>query len=259
MRWVGVGVLGAAVPLWAGRPLVVNDTEPVAVGDVQIEISTGYHKDSGRRHFEYPVTVASGLFSGVDLGAGFGGQFEQRTETAGGGDHDSGLCDLVVYPRWKILEESARYPSQALCATVKFPTADRDQDLGSGAVDYDLTWIASKRLTKKVQVDANMGYSLIGRHEDEVEPVFDIIHYGAALSYQVTAGWQGVSEVFAQRDTADGADTTVQYNAGVRRQVSAAVMADAAMGAVIAGEAPNFMVTVGLTWVFGVGSRAEGT
>lgn len=151
-----------ALPAWAGRPLNINDTEPVAVGEVQFEASVAYRADGDCKHFEYPFTVASGIYPDVDLGIGFGGQFEERVETADDSRHEHGLCDLVVSPRWKFLDQGQFWPSQAVSFSVKFPTADDQKGLGSGATDYDLTWIATHKISERVQVDANVGYSWIG-------------------------------------------------------------------------------------------------
>lgn len=239
----------------AGRPLNVNDTEPVEAGQWQIEAGGDYRHDPGCDHFDYPFTLANGIVSGVDLGIGFGGQFEERSETDGTTCREKGIGDLTVYPRWKFLDQSGCLPSQAVSFTVKFPTANHDKGLGSGAIDYDLTWIAFEKMGLKSQLDANVGYSWIGKPKDE--EVADMFHYGLALEYQCFEPVQWVGEVFAQQETTSGAETTAQYSTGFRWAACDGLTFDAAAGSRISGEAPDFVGTVGLTWVFGPEKKAE--
>ena len=243
--WVATGVA------MGGRPLNVNDTEPVAPGMWQVEASVGYRRDFTREHGEYPLTLAYGVVPGVDLGVGLGGQFEERTESGGTTCHEAGFGDLTLYPRWKFLDQSRFLPSQAVSFAVKFPTADHDRGLGSGATDYDLTWIASEKLGEKMQIDANFGYSWIGKAQDE--EAADMIHYGVALEYQLLEHLQWVGEVFAQQEMTRGAETMVQFNTGLRWAARDGLTFDIAAGARIHGEAPDFTCTMGLTWTFGAG------
>jgi putative salt-induced outer membrane protein YdiY len=104
--------------------------------------------------------------------------------------------------------------------------------------DYDLTWIVSKSLGKKWNAHFNLGYTWVGGADD-------VLHYGVAADYQLTDRVQLVAEVFADT-TAD--DTAVQAGGGLRWQASEPVVLDAAVGAKLHGEAPDWTATVGLTW-----------
>jgi Putative MetA-pathway of phenol degradation len=239
----------------AGRPLNVNDIEPVAAGKWQIEAGGAYRHDSGCDHFDYPVTLAYGVVKDLDLGVGFGGQFEERTEAGGTKCSADGLGDLTVYPRWKFLDQSRFLPGQAVSFSVKFPTADHNEELGSGATDYDLTWIASEKVTEKFQIDLNVGYSWIGRPQDEESA--NIFHYGLALEYQLFESVQWVGEVFAQREMTTGAETTIQCNTGFRYAACDGLTFDMAVGSGIRGEVPDFTAMAGLTWVFGPEKKSK--
>ena len=250
-----VGVLCVAATAKAGRPLNVNDTEPVEHGKWQIEAAGAYEHDSECDHFDYPLTLAYGVVRDLDIGIGFGGQFEERTEADGTTCREHGLGDLTVYPRWKFLEQSRFLPSQAASFTVKFPTADHDKGLGSGKTDYDLTWIASEKIGENFQFDANLGYSWIGEPDDE--DASDIVHYGLAFEYQLFEPVQWVGEVFADRETTGDAETTVQYDSGFRWAARDGLTFDVAAGSKIQGDAPDFTATAGLTWVFGPEKATE--
>ena len=160
---VVIGLMSAPNFSMAGRPLNVNDIEPVETGKWQVEAGGAYRHDSGCDHFDCPLTLAYGVLPGLDLGVGLGGQFEERAETHGKTCSETGVGDLTICPRWKYLEQSSFLPGQAVSFTVKIPTADHYKGLGSGATDFDLTWIASEKIGEKLQIDANAGYSWIGK------------------------------------------------------------------------------------------------
>ncbi len=247
-----VVVISFANMALAGRPLNTNDTEPVETGVWQVEASAAYQHDSGCDHFDFPFTLATGIFSGFDIGVGLGGRFEERTEVVDGTEcreSESGLGDLAVSPRWKYFDQARFLPSQAVSFTVKFPTADREKGLGSGETDYDLTWIATERINEKVQVDANLGFSWIGKPEDE--NASDLFHHGLALEVQLLESVQWVGEVFGEKELTSGGETVWLYSSGFRWAALPNLTLDAAAGSGSSGEAPDLMATAGLTWTFG--------
>jgi hypothetical protein len=209
---LAVGLVGIARVSFAGRPLTIDDADPVDVRQFELEAEAACFDDSDCKHWDFPVGLTYGLVSGVEVGAGVGGQFEERTEVLEDGDteecSESGIGDLVVGTKWHFLGESAWCPRQALVPAVKFPTADEDKDFGSGEMDYDLTWIASRTIREKAQVDVNVGYSWIGQSKDK--DVSDLFHYGLALEYQLFDRLQCVGEVFAQEEIASSSEMAVQ-------------------------------------------------
>ena len=196
---------------------------------------------------------------GLEFGLGFGGAFEERTESLGetGREeriHASGIGDLTLGGKWRFLDEMPWLPRQAMVVVVKLPTADEDQGLGNGKTDVDLTWVASKALNKQTGAHLNVGYSWIGKLAEE--EVGDVLHYGVALDYQLSAPLQWVGEVFAEKELRAGTDTVVQGNTGCRWQVVDGLTMDLAVGTKLSGDAPDFTATAGLTWAFGL-TRTE--
>jgi len=246
LAWAGVAV--------AGRPLAIDDADPVDPGQFEFEAGAACAHDPDCRHWAFPFGLTYGAFHGLELGVVFGGQFEERTELlAESGDEECvrehGVGDLVAGAKWQFLQSCPLGARHALAASVKFPTSDEDRDLGSGETDYDLTWIASRSIGEKAGVHVNVGYSWIGGPDD------DVLHYGLALDCQMMDSVQWVGEVFAERETAGGADTVVQYNTGFRWNPIESVTVDLAGGSKISGEAPDFTVTAGLTWAFGFANK----
>ena len=235
---------------FAGRPLAIDDADPVEKGQFEFELGSVYEHDPVCDAWEFPFGLTAGIFPQLEAGVGFGGLVEERTEL-GERDHESGIGDLTVGTKWQFLKETGWLPRQALAAAVKFPTADDDKGLGSGKTDYDLTWIASKKLGEKTGVHVNAGYTWVG--EPSGEDVADVFHYGVALDYQLTDSVQWVGELFAEKELQGGTQTVVQYNTGFRWSASESLTLDAAAGSRLRGdEAPDFIATLGLTWSFGL-------
>ena len=253
---IAVAVFFSSVAMaFAGRPLSVDDADPVEPRHFEAEAGSAYYRDSSCRHWEVPLGLTYGLFNDVEAGLGFGGQFERRTETVESGSgknciRENGIGDLTIGAKWQFVGETAWCPRQAFAPSVKLPTADEDEGLGSGETDYDLTWIASKDLTERMGAHFNAGYSILG--EPSGEAVGDVAHYGIALDYQLTAPLQWIGEVFAEKALEHGGGTAVQYNSGLRWCLSDALVCDIAAGSRICGDGtPDFTATAGLTWTFG--------
>ncbi|HOW98137.1 MAG TPA: transporter [Kiritimatiellia bacterium] len=225
-------------PALAGRPLSVDDADPVAPGLIEAEAGAGYTKEGGIKAWDMPVGLTYGVLEGLEAGIGFGGQYVEA-----GGEDESGIRDTAIGAKWQFLPSCPLGARHALAPSVKLPTADEDKGLGSGETDFDLTWIISRTLGEKAGAHVNLGYAWIGGPED------DVLHYGFALDYQATETMQAVGEVFAERETSGGADTVGQFNLGLRYSATDALALDLAAGSRIGDDGPDFTVTAGLTWV----------
>lgn len=253
---LATGLVVAAGASFAGRPLAIDDADPVDVRQFEFEAGAAYLDDPACKHWDFPFGLTCGLVDGVEVGAGCGGQFEERNEILDDGrtedSSESGIGDLVVGAKWQFLKECPLGARHAIVPVVKFPTADEDNGLGSGETDYDLTWIASRSFGENAGAHVNAGYSWIGKPDDA--DADDVVHYGAAVDYQLAAVLQWVGEVFAEKELNDDADTMVQYNTGFRWSPADNLTLDIAGGSKLRGEAPDFTATAGLTWTFGLGS-----
>lgn len=244
------GAMAMAGTAWAGRPLAIDDADPVDPGQFEFEAGAAYMDDTDCKHGDLPFGLTYGLFRNVEAGMGLGGQFEERTEVleetgAECTEREHGMGDLTMASKWQFLDSCPLEVRHALAPSVKFPTADDDKGLGSGETDYDLTWIASRSLGETAGVHLNLGYSWVGGSDD------DVLHYGLALDYQATESVQWIGEVFAKRERADGAETAVQSDTGLRWNAADGLTLDLDGGSRISGDGPDFTATAGLTWAFG--------
>lgn len=238
--------LCAACRAQAGRPLVVDDADPLEQGLFESEAGIAYGRDSGSTHWDIPFGLTYGLVRDVEVGFAFGGQFERRKELSGA-EHEDGLADLEIGAKWQFLKSCPLGARHALVPVVKFPTADEKKGLGSGKTDCDLTWVASRAVSGRASAHVNLGYSWIGGSDP------DVGHGGMALDYQITEPLQWVGEVFAENELDGGADLLAVCNTGLRWAPVEDLTLDVAVGAKLCGEAPDIIATAGLTWVFGMG------
>ena len=255
---LGIGVLAGVLTMtsgaWAGRPLAIDDADPVHPGQFEFEVGAAYEHDSDCKHWDFPFGMTYGLARSVEVGIGFGGQMEERTELHEDNEteqcvREHGIGDLVVGAKWQFMESCPLGARHALVPSVKLPTADDNTGLGSGKTDYDLMWIASRSIGEKAGVHINLGYSWVGGPDE------DVLHYGVALDYQITDAVQWVGEVFAEKELAGGEDTVAQYNTGFRWSPVENLTLDIAGGSKISSDAPDFTATAGLTWAFGFKSN----
>jgi hypothetical protein len=125
--------------------------------------------------------------------------------------------------------------------------ADDDAQLGTGAIDYDLTWVATRQITDQLSVLFNIGYTWVG--ENDEEDFSDVVHYSAAATFKLTEMLEPVAEVLFETPTQDGR-TSSAVNAGLRLHISESLMLDIGASTRLAGDWPWWTATAGMTWAF---------
>ena len=232
----------------AGRPLTVDDAGTVEANRFQLEVGYSYEHEAACDHSDVPVTVSSGLTPKLQLSVGTGGQFEDRQDVWGRQTSETDLDDLRVGAKAHLLDAERFWFDQALAVAVKIPTASRSKGFGSGNVDFDLMYIATRKLRSGFNVDFNIGYTWVGGDDDW-------LNSGLALRWQVAERVELVGEVFANTPVTAASAMTVAMTGGARWQVVDSVVLDVAVGAGLRGAAPDITATIGLTWTFGFGNN----
>lgn len=145
------------MPAFAGRPLTVDDAEPVALQRFQFETGVGFIGNHSVEHVDLPFALSYGVAPRLQVAVGFGGQIEEREETLGREEGVADFGDLTLSAKGKVLTADRWWADHGLTFTVKFPTASGDKGMGSGTTDFDLTWIVSKRISEKWSAHLNAG------------------------------------------------------------------------------------------------------
>jgi len=247
-RLVGLATLTSVGTVWAGRPLTVDDADPVDVGQIEAEAGFAFASEPGLQHGDLPIGLTGGLFPGFEAGVAWGGQFERRKEPQESNGwshvHESGLSDLTLGIKWQFLNPCPLGARHALATSLTLPTADEERDLGSGHTDVDLTWIVSRSWGDAIGLHLNVGLTRIGG------PDPSLLHYGLAADYQLSDSLQWVGELFAERELMSDGETVAQFNSGVRWTPWENLTLDTSVGSAMTHEGPEFTATLGMTVVF---------
>ncbi len=127
------------------RPGVANPADVTQRGVLEIE----YGWERGFRSSDVKsVTVASGLIrfglaEDFELRLGMENYVSQVTSEQG---HRSGIGDTSPGFKYRLHRQDEVWPALAFSYEVKVPTASRKKGLGSGRVDHNLGFLASKEL-----------------------------------------------------------------------------------------------------------------
>ena len=246
--WLAISGGAAA---YATLPLVTDEADTQDPGTLQVEAGASYETDSSCDHYDIPITLTYGVMPRVDVAVGLGEQFESRASDDSKTERVHGIADLNVAMKWMFQEESTCLPRQTISPSVKLPTADDGDGMGSGKTDYDLTWKASKSLGKDIGLHVNAGYAWVGHESDE--DAGDVVHWGVAMDYQILAAMQCIGEVFGEEDIKEH-ETTWQCNLGLRWDATDSLRLVAAGGSKLSGDAPDFTATARVIWVLGAKS-----
>jgi hypothetical protein len=239
-------VLAGAPTAFAGRPLIVDDAYPVDPQTFEFEAGISYFRTDSPHSYDVPFGLTYGLVRTLEIGVGFGGRIEAREDVFEFQESDGGLGDLVTGAKWNPLSADQWFFDHAVGFSVKFPTAD--SDLGTGQMDYDLTYIASKTLSDDWSAHLNAGYTWVG--DTEEEPLEDIFHAGVAAGWFVHERVELVSELYTDVLVGRERDSALSIAGGARWNAFGGWVFDALVGAGLSGVAPDWRVAFGFTWAF---------
>ncbi len=236
---VGLKLAGA---VWAGRPLMLDDAGTVPPGQVEIEAGMSYAHDGKTDLWTWPMAATAGVLPRLEAGLALAAQSERRPVESGGRDTTTGMADMELAAKWHALDADRFWADHALSLLVRLPTGSEGKGFSCRRADVCLMYILTKQLVEGLELDANAGHAWIGDGEDT-------IHYGVALRWQAAESWELVAEVVTESPRRKLSDAAVGVNLGARWSVNDVLTLDAAAGTKLRGDWPDWMATIGLTWV----------
>jgi Putative MetA-pathway of phenol degradation len=224
------------------RPTVATHAHTVAPS--YIEIETGVQGDragAGERTYSVPTVTKIGLTSHLQLNL-------NTPAFAGGGGQSSGLGDVSVGLKWRILDDHPVLGDFALLPTIKFPTGSTTKGTGSGTLDVGVTAIASYDV-HGVSMDLNAAYTRVGGQNST--SASNAALWTASFGFPVAGRLSWVAEVFGQ-PTIDGSgsESTVALLTGPTYLVSTAFNIDFGIIAPLHGDMPS-AIYAGMVWNLG--------
>jgi len=226
------------------RPTVATHAHTVAPGYVELEAGLeGDRYAAGRRNVFAPVVLKVGLASHVQLNVGTTA-FTRANDIGQG----SGVGDLSVGLKWRLLDDSPLLGDFAILPTVKFPSGSVDRGTGTGTTDLGITLISSHGLGP-VAMDLNATYTHVGGANGL--PAGKAALWTASFGFPVAGQLSWVAEVFGV-PTIDGSATpsSVEVLTGPTWLVSPALNLDLGLITPVRGDRPNALYA-GVVWNMG--------
>src|SRR5687768_8308840 len=127
-------MLGVALcaPAWAGRPLETEDTEIVAPGAVELELSVDYERGGdGRSIAPAGPTLNIGLLPRLE---GLVSVPFIVTDPDEGPSH-AGFGDMIVGLKYRLLDETPGRPGVVAAVAARLPTGSEARGLGEEGAD----------------------------------------------------------------------------------------------------------------------------
>lgn len=177
--------------------LLLFTITPGAIASTYLEVGTGYRKgDFGTPTSSslYDVSATIGYIApDYDFGVTIPYLYATN-KTVGQSDSQDGIGDIITRAGFMFAKEKKAGISLYGGLSVKIPTADSDNGLGTGKADYGAVLSASRHL-KKIKISAMGGYVIVG--DSSVQDYNDIYLYGVGVSK--VFGRTGISTSFEGR------------------------------------------------------------
>lgn len=233
---------------FAGRPLTIDDAEPVARGDLELELGYSYNRPrQGGKEQKWPLFSATvGILNKLEAGL----NIQRAHDDLRGEPPLDGFEDLNLSIKYLLLAEKTSLPALAFSFGLKIPTASRSKGLTTGRVDQNLLLLATKNL-QSLAVDLNLGYSVVDSPPGE--KLKNRVLYGLALRWAAHKNWTLVGEIFGQSREAEGESNEADFQIGFQFSLLPSLVLDSGLGRSLRSKGNKFQVTVGLTWTFGLG------
>jgi hypothetical protein len=224
------------------RPTVTSATDTTECGVVELEYGL-------ERQWPGAGAVRDDLSGGLRLGLThnldlhwYSGDFIHLMN--GDGDR-TGYGDNWLGLRYRFLSQTKRRPSLGVFYQAKIPTASLIEGLGSGAVDYSLSFLASKDV-RKFHFDFNLIELFAGR---PAAPGFDHDNgFALATWYPLTRRITGFFEPYGYTTlnqlNPSFASTTFGFNYKVQKRL----YLDSGLDVGVTHNAPHKRVFVGVTY-----------
>ena len=176
------------------------------------------------------------------------GSGQMTTATSGSVDSSqNGLGDVKLKAGYVLYTEEQYVPAIRPNFYVKFPTADKDKFLGTGAFDEGF----AVELTKWFGdwfADGEMGYALQGK--SSVLAVKDYLYYYAGGGYQLTERLRPMLFLKGSSATVEGASSLLEARLRVKYQITKHTGVDGYLAKGIEKASPDYGMGLALSYDF---------
>jgi outer membrane putative beta-barrel porin/alpha-amylase len=229
------------------RPDVSNSTSTVGPGVFQLETGVEYARTraaaaADERRLALQMTVRAGLTDRLEV------RLEGEPLVAlRGEDSDTGLGDLTVALKYRVLDAIDGAPALGILPFVTLPVADAP--IGSERPDFGVVFLADFALPWELALGVNA--ALVGLGQSRPRGFLFQGLVSAALSREVVKSLSAFVELFYASPEEREGRHMVGADAGVVWTVSRDVAVDAAIATSLKGPAPDYALRTGVSVRFG--------
>jgi hypothetical protein len=245
-------VLTGAKASRAGRPLVVDDAAPVAVGHVEVEIGLSHTRahGGGRQQAVPMLTTAYGIIDKLEIGLGIQRVNHDQREEA----RVRGFENLHLLTKFMVIEEAEVLPAAAFSLDVSVPTANAAKGLSIGKSEQAFTFIMSK-LHDLTGLHLSLGYLLVDSPRGA--KLKNRLRGGIAAEYGIHPGTAVVGEVFGSSRASKGEQNEAAFQLGLRYALSPGLLLDVAAGRSLRSSGASLHGTAGITWTIDIANHEK--
>ncbi len=226
-------------PVTPQRPTFSSDTSTTAFGTFELEAG-GLWDPSDQ--IDTPATLKYGSGESTEVFVGWSPLFYLNTPTG----RETGVGDVVLGTRHRFMEETDEMPSAAFQATVKLPTADEGEGLGSGELDASFAGILTKNIERYV-VTGYYNLEVLGDPSGGT----DVAHGLALATSTPISGNIGAFGELAGVFIPEQDDEQVFTTLGFTFNPRASLVFDLGVVIGLSDDAPDFQLVFGMTRNFG--------
>lgn len=203
-----------------------------------------------------PTTLTYGIMSNLEVAGVL--PYTSRKEENGSTSDESGLGDVELLGKYKVMGAAEGMPAVALVGKVKLATGDDEKDLGTGALDFGVGAAASMNLGV-VNGHGNLGYVITGENDDAKKNPGDQILYNLALDFPVSPQLTLFGELNGIKagEAEDDGETDKDSDSNEVYMGPGAKFALESYGAVIDGIIQFGVTDDARDWRAGIGGSAE--
>jgi len=166
-------------------------------------------------------------------------------EAVPGADGGSGIGDMILKGRYYAIEQEGLIPYIDLVGSIKFPTADEDEGLGTGKADFTLMAEFTRRLENKNWIAlGELGYTFVGEPED-----YDVKNrylYSIGLAYELNPKLTLSGYLDGRTAIYEGNENPLSILFGSEYKIHSALRFDTLFEIGMNDGAPDFGITIGV-------------
>jgi len=212
------------------RPTVATHAFTVAPGIIEMEAGfLQLRPDSASNQFGVPVLFKIGLGSRLQLDVAPG-----WLRNANGGDAQSGMTDLTIGVKWRLVDRAPVLGAFAFQPTVSLPTGSAEDGTGAGTTSLNLLLVSSHKI-HGVSLDINVGCTRRGGDGSAAPKTATLWSVSTGIPIAGRLGW--AAEIYGYPGTSGPAASApvVAFLTGPSFGLTDSVVIDAGIIANISG------------------------